>query len=849
MKNGGIRIYSHDVLIQHIAIRPGALVNTATGWDLTSIDNRDCIGVGDGARKIVVDHITCTWTTDELGTTWAQKPDLTVGLASDITFSNNIFAYPLWFGGHTGTSPKHGFGVLVGTGSSNVTLVRNVMAFAESRNPLIRAQTNGAQVVNNFVFRPGAIRSGVIYAGKKFESSPPNVAPFFDTKISAIGNLAYLMRAREWHGMTNSAHQEGFYVSQNANLDLYVYLNGNYTYQPDAPGLSAFQPTSPDPAAQYSQPYYAYNPNNPTDPNNGRMIPDDGVHRLTLDPWANLNSSGATWTPILGPPAYLKWKIVPGAGKFAGQRDFYDTDLMKKINDPDDDSAWLHSEADLGAQPWAPVDIQNTRPFNVVDPTGNSDGDGYTNLEEELHRLAAIVEGRIPTDPAVSKFDFFTDDASEGWTTAVAGTGGSWAVSGKALVQSALDQNSRAMLNGSNWTDQVVDARVDASQFNGTSFVAVYARFKSVDETYYMTLRSTGALELKRIKDNEVETYATKPAGTYDALAPHVLRLEVVGNSLRGYVDNSLALSGTDDEWGIDSGQAGVGTFQASAAFDNVFASPFPSGSRVTDDFEDHVADGWSMAETGAGSWLPAAGSPNASNWMLKQTQTAGNHRAVRAASGRDQATQAKVRLGTASDPNGFVAVYARYQDVSNAYYALLRSNRKLELKKIVGGNASVTMASLDLPTDFNLSAWHTLRIEASGGKLTTLKAYLDGQLQLVGSDVDNPFVLPGNAAFGTYAHRRRFRRRGAVEALTDPAGLRLVGAVVEEIRGGLVHHRSSHAACVGGVGCLQQQPAIHVTSELVAHRIQAQSIRSVLGHRQRYGGQHGDGAIGHLAQ
>ena len=226
-------------------------------------------------------------------------------------------------------------------------------------------------------------------------------------------------------------------------------------------------------------------------------------------------------------------------------------------------------------------------------------------------------------------------------------------MSGKTLVQSALDQNSRAMLNGSNWTDQVVDARVDASQFNGTSFVAVYARFKSVDETYYMTLRSTGALELKRIKDNEVETYATKPAGTYDALAPHVLRLEVVGNSLRGYVDNSLALSGTDNEWGIDSGKAGVGTFQASAAFDNVFASPFPSGSRVTDDFDDHVADGWSMAETGAGSWLTAAGSPNASNWMLKQTQTTGNHRAVRAASGRDQATQAKVRLGTASDPNG----------------------------------------------------------------------------------------------------------------------------------------------------------------------------------------------------
>ena len=91
-----------------------------------------------------------------------------------------------------------------------------------------------------------------------------------------------------------------------------------------------------------------------------------------------------------------------------------------------------------------------------------------------------------------------------------------------------------------------------------------------------------------------------------------------------------------------------------------------------------------------------------------------------------------------------FVAVYARYQDVSNAYYALLRNSRTLELKKIVGGNAAQTIATLTLPASFNFSAWHTLRIEASGDKLTTLKAYLDGQLLLVGSDIDSPFITGG---------------------------------------------------------------------------------------------------------
>jgi hypothetical protein len=762
LKNAGIRIWSHDVLIQHISIRPGTLLNTTTGWHLTPIDNRDCLGTeGKSVNNIVIDHISCGWSTDEMATTWWDI-NTHSGTHTNITFSNNIFAWPIWNGGHTtggtGTPTEdHGFGVLVGPGASNVSIVRNVMAFAASRNPLIRSQTAGAQVVNNFVYRPGANRNAVMYVGSKYDQQPAN----FVTKVSAIGNLAYLMRSRDWQGKTTDAHQEGFYVHQDANPNLFLYLNGNYTYQPDAPGLAAFQPTTNVPADQYSQPFYAYNPNNPTDPNNGRFTPT--ANRLSSDPYAN--SGGTTWSPVLGPPEYLKWKIVPGAGKFSGQRDFYDAELMREINDPDDDSTWLFSQDDLngGADPWAPVNVQNTRTFNVpANPTLDDDGDGYTNLEEELQRWAAIVEGRstaVPTDPAVSKFDTFTDDASEGWTTAIAGTAGSWSVSGKTLVQSLanLNEKARAMLDGSNWTDQVVEAKVDASAFNGTSFVGVFARFNTHNDSYYLALRSTGAAELKRIQAGFITTYASKPAGTYDPLAPHVLRLEVIGNSLRGFVDGILVLSGTDDEWGFTSGKAGVGTTGASAAFDNVFASPIPASSRVTDDFDDHDANGWSMAETGAASWSTAAGA-TATNWLLNQTQTTGNHRAVRASLGRDQSTQARVRFVAPSDPKAFIAVFARYQDLNNTYYALLRNSspRTLELKKIVGGTSAVTFGTLNLPANFDLAAWHTLRIDASGDKLTTLKAYLDGQLQLVGSDVDTPFQT-GSVAFGSYLTSAQF--------------------------------------------------------------------------------------------
>jgi hypothetical protein len=475
------------------------------------------------------------------------------------------------------------------------------------------------------------------------------------------------------------------------------------------------------------------------------------------DPY--VNSGGTTWSPILGPPAYLKWKIVPGAGKFSGQRDAIDAELMREINDPDDDSLWLEYQSDLGSDPWAPVNAHNTRTFTVPNnPTGDDDGDGYTNLEEELQRWAAIVEGRsLPTDAAVSKFDTFTDGIADGWTTAVAGASGNWTASNQTLLQSATDQDSRALFNGSNWTDQVVEAKVDVSTFNasGTSMVAVFARFNSINDAYYLTLRNTGVVELKRIKGGTVTTYASTPAGTYDPLAVHVLRLEVLGNSLHGYVDNNEVVSGRDNEWALTSGQAGVGGYHANVAFDNVFASPFPGASRVNDDFDDHDATGWSMSETGASNWSTGQVTSGSTNWVLTQTQTTGNHRASRAVAGRDQSTQAKVRFVSATDPNAFIAAYVRYQNLSNGYYVLLRNSRVLELKKIVGGVSSA-IATLALPANFDLAAWHTLRVDASGDELTTLKAYLDGQLQLVGSDVVSPYTA-GSAAFGTYLTSAQF--------------------------------------------------------------------------------------------
>jgi hypothetical protein len=44
-----------------------------------------------------------------------------------------------------------------------------------------------------------------------------------------------------------------------------------------------------------------------------------------------------------------------------------------------------------------PVLAENHRPLTTpTNPNGDDDGDGYTNLEEWLHQMAAQVEGRAP---------------------------------------------------------------------------------------------------------------------------------------------------------------------------------------------------------------------------------------------------------------------------------------------------------------------------------------------------------------------------------------------------------------------------------------------------------------------
>ena len=86
---------------------------------------------------------------DEIASTWYDA-------VHDVTFSNSIIAEAL----HDSYHPKgpHGYGLLIGTSNKNISIIRNLMAHAYQRNPLINTGSQSI-VMNNLIYNYGAIAS------------------------------------------------------------------------------------------------------------------------------------------------------------------------------------------------------------------------------------------------------------------------------------------------------------------------------------------------------------------------------------------------------------------------------------------------------------------------------------------------------------------------------------------------------------------------------------------------------------------------------------------------------------------------------------------------------------------
>jgi pectate lyase len=149
LKDFGLVITSHDVLVQHIRIRPG-------NEGRQDADTNDAIqvlgGQGDptGAHHIVIDHVSASWSEDEAVSTWFG--------AHDVTISWSVISEALNRSRHR--KETHSAGLLVGDGSYNVTMHHNLLAHNDFRNPLI-SEGGTHDFVNNVVYDWGILPTEV----------------------------------------------------------------------------------------------------------------------------------------------------------------------------------------------------------------------------------------------------------------------------------------------------------------------------------------------------------------------------------------------------------------------------------------------------------------------------------------------------------------------------------------------------------------------------------------------------------------------------------------------------------------------------------------------------------------
>jgi pectate lyase len=138
LKNFGISVFTHDVVIRGLRIRPADDDHTL------GPDTRDCLTIQEGAHHVIADHCSFSWAVDENVNLWTG--------ANHVTVQWCIVSEGLYRGIH----PKgpHSMGLLIGNGSHTASVHHCLMAHNNGRNPLYMGGTD-LEFINNTVYDHG----------------------------------------------------------------------------------------------------------------------------------------------------------------------------------------------------------------------------------------------------------------------------------------------------------------------------------------------------------------------------------------------------------------------------------------------------------------------------------------------------------------------------------------------------------------------------------------------------------------------------------------------------------------------------------------------------------------------
>ena len=275
---------------------------------------------------------------DHCSVSWAVDGNLDLWNTPlhDVTIRYSIISEGL----HDSRHPKgpHSTGLLIGDGAKRITVFANLMAHNHDRSPLMKQDTS-TEIINNLIY------NWYRYAIRTFATA------------NIIGNHCQA-------GPDTQTTAKGIDVQ---------YGGENPSLQPDTV-------------------YVAHNigPGRPTDSGDDWLIVNGDQKYRTNSPYGQ--RSGIT--AMNADEVYDQ--VLAKVGARPVDRDSVDIRVINSVKNRT--GKIMNSQNIVGGWPNL---VENRRTLNLPNsPTGDDDGDGYTNLEEWLHSLAAEMEGNVSPGPS-----------------------------------------------------------------------------------------------------------------------------------------------------------------------------------------------------------------------------------------------------------------------------------------------------------------------------------------------------------------------------------------------------------------------------------------------------------------
>ena len=208
---GELNIATHDVIVQHLMVRPGAY-----GRAKRSGNDHDAITTSGAAHQVIVDHCSLSWATDENLSISGPRFEGATPLewrrntSRDITFSHNLVFEGL--GDSVHEKGEHSKGTLVHDNATGVLLLGNLYAANRERNALFKGGVHAA-MVNNLVVDPGPRAVHYNLVAHEWAGQPHQIG-----RIALVGNVLR-------HGKDTPAGTPLFTLGGAGDVELHLHDN------------------------------------------------------------------------------------------------------------------------------------------------------------------------------------------------------------------------------------------------------------------------------------------------------------------------------------------------------------------------------------------------------------------------------------------------------------------------------------------------------------------------------------------------------------------------------------------------------------------------------------------------